>query len=124
VTPQYQLREQAAAAGRRLKEAADRWNATDLSAMEGCAFSLEQSALELHEMLEALRRGMPPEKMAGVAAEVLRLKNEAGRLGRLTDASASFLRCAPGAGAGESEFYGAGAARYSAPGAEPRGTEA
>ena len=115
--------ERAVAAGLRIKEAADCWKATDLNAIEGCAFSLEHSALELREMLETLN-GIPHEDRKGLAAEVLQLKNEAARLARLADASASFLRCAPGAGSGESEFYGADAARYSIPGVETRGTEA
>ncbi|HVV44127.1 MAG TPA: hypothetical protein VHC72_02955 [Bryobacteraceae bacterium] len=121
--PQDQAREQAVAAGRRLKEAADRWNATDLAAIEGCTFSLEQSALELHEMLETVRR-MPREDAADLVAQVREIQNDAARLNRLTDASAAFLRCAPGVSGSESGFYGADAARYSIPDAEPRGTEA
>jgi hypothetical protein len=123
VTPQDQAREQVIAAGRRLKEAADRWNATDLAAMESCTFSLEQSAFELHEMLETVGR-IPREDAVNLAAELRQIQNDAARLSRLTDASAAFLRCAPGVSIGETGFYGADAARYSIPDAEPRGTEA
>jgi hypothetical protein len=123
VTPQHQAREQASAAGRRLREAADRWNATDLAAIESCTFSLEQSAFELREMLETVRR-IPREDAADLAAELREIQNEVARLSRLTDASAAFLRCAPGMSGGENGFYGADAARYSIPDGEPRGTEA
>ncbi|HXE64362.1 MAG TPA: hypothetical protein VN519_12530 [Bryobacteraceae bacterium] len=123
MTPRYQAREQVIAARRRLKEAAERWDAIDPAAIEGCRFSLEQSVLELQEMLEAVRR-IPREEMTGLAEEVVQIKSEALRLSRLSDASAAFLRCAPGVGGGASDFYGAGAMRYSIPEAEPRGTEA
>lgn len=123
MTPQHQAREQVIAAGRLVKEAADRWNATDLAAMEGCTFSLEQSALELREVLETVR-GILREDAADLAAELRQIKNDAARLSRLTDASAAFLRCAPGVSGSETGFYGADAARYSIPDAEPRGTEA
>jgi hypothetical protein len=74
-------------------------------------------------MLETVGR-LRREERAGLAEQVIQLRNEAIRLTRLTDASASFLRCAPGAGSAESGFYGAGATRYSIPDTEPRGTEA
>jgi len=123
VTPEQQAREQVVAAGNRLKEAAGRWNATDLAAIESCVFSLEQSALELHEMLETVRR-IPREDATDLAVELRQIQNDAARLSRLTDASAAFLRCAPGVSGSEAGFYGADAARYSVPDAEPRGTEA
>jgi hypothetical protein len=123
VTPQDQACEQAIAAGQRLKEAADRWNATDLASIESCAFSLEQSALELHELLDSVHR-MPRQNMTVLATELRQIQNDAARLGRLTDASAAFLRCAPGMSCGDSGFYGADATRYSIPDAEVRGTQA
>jgi hypothetical protein len=123
VTPQDQVRDQAIAAGQRLKEAADSWNATDLTSIESCAFSLEQSALELHELLDHVRR-MPRQNMTILATELRQIQNDAAHLGRLTDASAAFLRCAPGVSGSESGFYGADATRYSIPDAEVRGTEA
>jgi hypothetical protein len=123
VTPQDQAREQAIAAGQRLKEAAERWDATDLTSIENCTFSLEQSALELHELLDNVRR-MPSRNFTVLATELRQIQNDAARLGRLTDASAAFLRCAPGVTCGESGFYGADATRYSVPDAELRGTEA
>lgn len=123
MTPQQQAREQVIAAGGRMKEAAGRWNATDLAAMKSCTYSLEQCALELRETLETVRHN-PHEEMTGLAAELLRMKSEARRLTRLTDASAAFLRCAPGMEGGASDFYGVGATRYSIPDAAPRGTEA
>ena len=123
MTPQDQAREQVAAAGQRLKEAAERWDATDLASIESCTFSLEQSALELHELLDRVRR-TPDPNMTVLTAELRRIQNDAARLARLTDASAAFLRCAPGVSASESGFYGADATRYSIPGAEVRGTEA
>ncbi|HVW07871.1 MAG TPA: hypothetical protein VHC90_04785 [Bryobacteraceae bacterium] len=123
MTPQHQAREQVIAAGRRLQEAAARWDATDPAAMESCAFSLEQTALELGEMLQTVHR-IAPENRAELATELLQIKNDAARLSHLTDASAAFLRCAPGAEGGVSDFYSAAAARYSIPESEPRGTEA
>lgn len=123
MSPQNQAREQVTAAAQRLREAADRWNATDLAAIESCAFSLEQSALELNEMLRTVRQ-IAPDNAAEFATGLLQIKNDVSRLTRLNDASAAFLRCAPGAGADETEFYGAGAARYSIPDEESRGTEA
>ncbi len=123
MTPQDQAREQVIAAGQRLKEAAERWNATDLTSIESCAFSLEQSALELRELLDHVR-SMPDRNMTVLATELRQIQNDAARLGRLTDASAAFLRCAPGVSGSESGFYGADAARYSVPDAETRGTEA
>jgi hypothetical protein len=123
VTPPDPAREQAIAAGRRLKEAAERWNATDLTSIESCTFSLEQCALELHEMLAAVRR-TPQENAADLVAELLDIRNDAARLSRLTDASAAFWRCAPGVSGAEAGFYGADATRYSVPDAELRGTEA
>ena len=123
MTAQNQAREQATAAGQRLKEAAERWNATDLTAIESCAFSLEQSALELHELLDNVR-SMPRQNMTVLATELRQIQSDAARLSRLTDASAAFLRCAPGVSGGESGFYGADATRYSIPDAELRGTEA
>ncbi len=69
-------------------------------------------------------RQIAPENTVEFATVLLQIKNDAARLSRLNDASAAFLRCAPGAGACESEFYGAGAARYSIPDEESRGTEA
>ncbi|HEU5021463.1 MAG TPA: hypothetical protein VFT60_06215 [Bryobacteraceae bacterium] len=123
MTPQHQAREQVIAAGRLLKEAAGRWNAADLASVESCAVSLEQSALELRETLETVRR-IPREGTAELAAELMQIKNDAARLSRLADASAAFLRCAPGISSSEDAFYGADAARYSIPDAEPRGTEA
>jgi hypothetical protein len=123
VTREHQAREQAAAARGRLKEAADRWNATDAASIESCAFSLEQCARELQEMLATVRRG-PRENTADLVAELLDIQNGAARLSRLSDASAAFWRCAPGVSGAESGFYGADAARYSVPDAEVRGTEA
>lgn len=123
MTPQHQASEQVIAAGQRLREAADRWNATDLASIESCRFSLEQSVLELHELLDNVRR-MPGQNMTVLATELRQIQNDAARLGRLTDASAAFLRCAPGASGNESGFYGADATRYSVPDAEVRGTEA
>ena len=123
MTPQHQAREPVIAAGRRLKEAADRWNATDLAAIESCTSSLEQSAFELREVLGTVL-SIPREDTADLAAELREIQNDAARLSRLTDASAAFLRCAPGLSGGETGFYGADAARYSIPDAEPRGTEA
>jgi len=123
VTPQHQAREQAIAAGQRLKEAADRWDATDPASIESCGFSLEQCALELKEMLEAVRR-VPCENAADLVAELLDIQNGAARLSRLTDASAAFWRCAPGVSGAETGFYGADASRYSIPDMDSRGTEA
>ena len=123
MTPQDQAREQAAGAGRRLKEATDRWNAADLASIESCTFSLEQCALELHEMLDTVRR-MPRQNMSILVTELRQIQNDAARLSRLTDASAAFWRCAPGVSGTETGFYGADATRYSIPDAELRGTEA
>jgi hypothetical protein len=123
VTPQQQAREQVSAAGLRFREAADRWNATDLASIDSCTSSLEQAAFELQEMLGAVR-GMPREETQGLAAELRQIQNDAARLGRLSDASAAFLRCAPGVSGGETAFYGADATRYSIPDVERRGTEA
>lgn len=123
MTPQEQACEQAIAAGQRLKEAAERWNAADLASIESCTFSLEQSALELHELLDNVRR-LPRQNMTGLATDLRQIQYAAARLGRLTDASAAFLRCAPGMSGSESGFYGSDATRYSIPDAEVRGTEA
>jgi len=123
VTPQDQAREQVIAAGQRLREAADQWNATDLTSIERCTFSLEQSALELHGLFDNARR-MPPQNLTVLASELRQIQSAAARLSRLTDASSAFLRCAPRAGGTESGFYGADATRYSIPDAEVRGTEA
>ena len=111
-------------AGQRLAGTADQWNAVDLVAIGNCLSSLECLVDELSHALEILMES-PPDTVSAVRSNILDLKENAARLERLTDSSASFLRCAPGLACEEPALYQAGGSiRITAPVAETRGMQA
>ena len=94
-------------AERRVREAADQWNAVDLAAISRCMSALESSAADLSDATEILKTD------STVTGSVIRstvqdLKKAASRLERLVDASAAFLRGAPGPGGFDTMSYRAG----------------
>jgi hypothetical protein len=94
-------------AGRRVKEAADGWNAVDLAAIGLCVSALEESAGELTEATEILKRS--PATQGGAFRTTIRdLKAAVARLERLVDFSSAFLRGAPGVVCDDSGLYQAG----------------
>lgn len=124
MTSQQKACEQIVYAGQRLAGAADQWSAVDLVAIANCLSSLECSADVLSHALEILRES-PPESISALRSNILELKENAARLERLTDSSASFLRCAPGLACDEPALYQAGGSvRITAPVAETRGMQA
>lgn len=125
-------------AQQRVREAADRWNAVDLSAICHCCSALERTVADLRDATEMLKRSpaevtaaeLTPAQQASTASRelfrssLLDLKNAAVRLERLVDASAAFLRSAPGLAGEESGFYQAGGAICRmAPAPEARGMQ-
>jgi len=87
-----------------IRSAADHWDAADLSIIGNSVSVLESSVASLTAASSLLNSS--PE-MAGneMRASLLRLKTDADRLQRLVDASAAFLRGAPGAQSADVELY-------------------
>jgi hypothetical protein len=94
-------------AERRVREAADEWNAVDLSAIGQCISALECSVADLSDATEILKVSSTATGSV-IRSKVRQLKKEVSRLERLVDASSAFLRGAPGSGADASTVYQAG----------------
>ncbi len=96
-----------ALAEQRVREAADQWNAVDIAAIGHCVSTLECSAMDLNDAAEILK-GSSMETGNVIRSKVRDLKKAISRLERLVDASAAFLRGAPGLGSDETGLYQAG----------------
>jgi hypothetical protein len=94
-------------AERRVREAADQWNAVDLSSIGDCVSALERSAADLSDSTELLKTSSTSTGSV-IRSKVHDLKKAVFRLERLVDASAAFLRGAPGSGGVDSSLYQAG----------------
>jgi hypothetical protein len=92
---QHTAQEKIARSEKRVKDAADRWNAVDLSAISQCLSALEYSATDLSEAVTALKESAVTSRSL-VRSNITSLRIAALRLERLVDASAAFLRLAPG----------------------------
>jgi len=104
---QHKAQERIVRAGERIKEAADHWNAVDLSAISHCLSALEYSATDLSEAVTVLKESGP---MSGslVLSNIASLRIAALRLERLVDASAAFFRLAPGSDCDGAGLYQSG----------------
>jgi hypothetical protein len=123
MTPQNKALARIVTAGQRLREAADRWNAVDLSAIGSCCSALESTADDLRDAAGILK-GSPVTSGDLVRSGILDLKKSVFRIERLVGASAAFLRSVPGPAREDSGFYGAGGSIYrTAPAAEARGMQ-
>lgn len=91
-------------AERRVKDVADRWNAVDLSRIDSCVSALEASAADLCAA-DGILKGFPARPGSSFRTSVLDLKKAAVRLERLVDASAAFLRSAPGLACDQPVLY-------------------
>ena len=100
-------------AERRVREAADHWNAVDLSVIGDCIIALESSAVDLSNATEILKISSTA-KGNVIRSKVRDLKKSVSRLERLVDASAAFLRGAPGPGSDDSRLYRAGGSVFEA----------
>jgi len=107
MTAQKEVIEHSSQAAHRVSDAAERWDATDLSAVVDCAATLESSAADLTLVLEILRK-CPAESGSLLRSHIICLKKSAARLERLVDASSAFLRSAPGVVCENPGFYRAG----------------
>jgi hypothetical protein len=94
MTPPDSALDRVVQAAERVEKAAGEWNAVDLIEIGECVSALEASAGDLSAAFTVLQgyHSSP----AGLRANLLNLKKSAGRLERLVDASAAFLRSAPG----------------------------
>lgn len=110
-------------AERRVTEAADQWNAVDLSVISRCVGTLECSAADLNDATEILKIS-PTATGSAIRSKVHDLKKAVFRLERLVDASAAFLRGAPGPGADATGLYQAdGSVFEEVPASASRGTQ-
>lgn len=107
MTSQDTVQEKIARSEKRVKEAADRWNAVDLSAISQCLSALEYSATDLSEAVTTLKESAVTSGSL-VRSNVASLRIAAFRLERLVDASAAFLRLAPGLDCDGAGFYQSG----------------
>jgi len=95
-------------AAERVEEAAGEWNAVDLTVISKCVSALEASAADLSAALTVIQGSDPERHQAnpsGLRANLLNLKKSVGRLERLVDASAAFLRSAPGLACDQPVLY-------------------
>jgi hypothetical protein len=83
-------------------KAANSWNAGSFAAVESCAAVLEESAAELR----AAAAGSA-DSLRGLRREILQMKERVGRIERLSDLAAAFLRGGPES-SGDSPLYRAG----------------
>ena len=108
---------------KRVHDAADCWNAVDLSAISLCLSAMEQSVADLSDAVTILKES--PEAAASlVRPDVESLRMAALRLERLVDASAAFLRLTPGTTRDNDGFYQSGGSLcHTASLPEARGTQ-
>jgi hypothetical protein len=92
-------------AHRLVVKAANCWNAGNLAAVEECVAALEESAADLRAA-EVAAIGHA-DSLRGFRSEILEMKERVGRIERLADLAAAFLRGGP-ASAGDSPLYRAG----------------
>lgn len=107
MTPRNRALDRIVQADQRLKQIAGRWNAVDLSAIGNCVSALEASSTDLCAAAEILKSS-PARPGSPLRANVLDLKQSVARLERLVDASAAFLRSAPGLACDQPVLYQAG----------------
>jgi hypothetical protein len=108
MTPPNSALNRVVQAAERVENAAGEWNAVDLTVIGKCVSALEASAGDLSAALTIL----PGSDLKGyqatrssLRANLLNLKESVGRLERLVDASAAFLRSAPGLACGQPVLY-------------------
>jgi hypothetical protein len=120
---QNMAQENIARSGKRVRDAADRWNAVDLFEISQCLSALDHSAADLSDAIGILKES--PATAAGlIRSDIESLRTAALRLERLVDASATFLRLAPGPTGDDDGFYQSGGSLCnSAPPPEVRGTQ-
>ena len=123
MTSQDTVLEKITRSEKRVKEAADRWNAVDLAAIAQCFSALEYSASDLSEAVTALKESGVTSRSL-VRSNIASLRKAALRLERLVDASAAFVRLAPGLARGDAGLYQPGGSIcYSFQPPEARGTQ-
>jgi hypothetical protein len=103
MTPPDAARDRVVQAAERVEKAAGEWNAVDFTLIGECVSALEVSAADLSAAFTVLQecRTSP----SGLRANLLNLKRSTGRLERLVDASAAFLRSAPGLACDQPVLY-------------------
>ena len=109
MTPRSQALDRIVQAGRRVQEVAGRWNAVDLSMVSSCVPALEDSAADLSIAI-AILESAPESPGKPLRMGVLELQRAVARLEHLVDASAAFLRGAPGPEGDRPVLYQAGGA--------------
>jgi hypothetical protein len=109
-------------AERRVREAADQWNAVDLSALGHCISVLESSAADLSDATEILKISSTATGSV-IRSKVRELKKAVSRLERLVDASSAFLRGAPGPGGDDTRYQAGGSVFEAALSSPSRGTQ-
>ena len=109
MTPPNPALDRVAEALKRVDNAADDWNAVDLTVIAECVSALQASAADLSAALAILQRpgktGHGATPAGQVRANVINLQKSVGRLERLVDASAAFLRGAPGLACDQPVLY-------------------
>jgi hypothetical protein len=105
--PRNQALDRIVRAERRVKDVADQWSAVDLSRIGSCVSALEAAATDLCAA-KGILKGLPASNGSLLRTSVLDLQRAAGRLERLVDASAAFLRSAPGLACDRPVLYQAG----------------
>lgn len=109
MSPHFDALESVKQAAQSVKDVADRWNAIDLATLTDFIAGLERSACDLSASLQFLETSPPPPANV-IRSAILNLKKDAARIERLVDASAAFLRSAPGLASGHDGIYQAGGA--------------
>jgi len=104
--------EQIREAERLLGAAAEQWNAVDLRAIGNCLSALEYSATSLRAAHRMILQGSPEQAGGPMRTAVIAIRIDAGRLQRLVDASAAFLRGVPGAECADAELYRPGGSTH------------
>lgn len=108
MTPPNAALDRVAQAAERVEKAAGEWNAVNLTEIGRCVAALEASAGDLSAALTILQgpglKGYQA-TAAGLCGNLLNLKKSVGRLERLVDASAAFLRSAPGLACDQPVLY-------------------
>jgi hypothetical protein len=121
--PRNQALDRIVQAEQRVRDVADRWSAVDLSRIGSCVSALEAAATDLCAA-KGILKGLPASPGSLLRTSVLDLKKAAVRLERLIDASAAFLRSAPGLACDQPVLYQAGGViRQMAPPSETPGMQ-
>jgi hypothetical protein len=133
MTSQHTADTKVARSERQVREVADSWNAVDLSAVAQCLSILNDSVADLSDAHRILKEvaatsadsvRVDSTRGDSLRSDIAGLKASALRLERLVDASAAFLRLAPGLASEDVGLYRSGGAICSlvSPG-EPRGIQ-